>query len=164
MGYLIQTDTFWAFIGLILFFILMIVLGVPKMIARALDGRADKIRTELEEARRLREEAQEMLASYERRQREAAREAEDIVKKAKADAEHLREAARKDIAERIERRTALAEQRIAQAETQAAKEVRALAADLAVEAAGTLLKEGMTKAQRAALIKASISEAGERLN
>ncbi|MFC4724918.1 F0F1 ATP synthase subunit B [Glycocaulis abyssi] len=164
MSYLLQDTSFWAFIGLVAFFAIIWRFGVHKAIAKGLDSRAYAIRTELDEARRLREEAQEMLAKYERQQRDAASEAEEIVKKAKLDAEFIRENARKELAQRIERRTALAEQRIAQAEAQAAKDVKALAADIAVEAAAKLLSENLTKTQRNALVKDAAGELAERLN
>lgn len=156
--------TFWAFVGLILFFIVIFLAGAPSAMLKALDNRAEGIRNELDEARRLREEAQEMLASYERRQREAAEEAERIIAQAKTDAERLREQARSDLQDMLSRRADMAEQRIAQAEAQAAKEVRAMAADLAVEAAAALLQDKLTKTQRNALVKADMKDLGERLN
>lgn len=164
INYLLSDTSFWAFAGLIIFFGLIIFLGVPKMLGKALDDRADGIRNELDEARRLREEAQEMMATYERKQAEAAAEAEAIINQAKAEADYLRENAKSEIAQRIERRTALAEQRIAQAEAQAAKEVKALAADLAVEAAEHLLTKKMTKTQRNALVKADTAALKDALN
>jgi F-type H+-transporting ATPase subunit b len=161
---MLSDTTFWAFVGLVLFVIVLFVFGAPKMITQSLDSRADRIRTELDEARRLREEAQELLASYKRKQAEAAKNAEEIIKQARAEAEYLRENAQKEIAQRIERRTLMAEQRIAQAEAQAAKEVKALAADLAVDAARMLLSEKMTKTQRNALLKSDIASVTDRLN
>lgn len=164
MGYLLADSTFWAFLGLIAFFVVIFIAGAPKAIAKALDDRAETIRRELDDARRLREEAQEMLATYERRQRDAAEEAERIIAQAKAEAEHLREQARTELKEKLERRTEMAEARIAQAEAQAAKEVRALAADLAVEAAADLLKGKLTKTQRNALVKSDIEALSGKLN
>jgi len=164
MSYLLQDTSFWAFLGLLAFFAILWRFGIHKVLATTLDARANTIRTELDEARRLREEAQEMLAKYERQQRDAASEAEEIVKKAKLDAEFIRENARKELAERIERRTVLAEQRIAQAEAQAAKDVKALAAEIAVEAAAKLLTEKLTKTQRNALVKDAAGQLAERLN
>lgn len=164
MSYLLADTSFWAFVGLILFFVVIFAAGAPKAIAKALDDRADAIRTELDEARRLREEAQELVASYERKQAEAAAEAEAIIKQAKSEADYLRENAKSEIAQRIERRTAMAEQRIAQAEAQAAKEVKSLAADLAVEAAEHLLANKLTKTQRNALLKADTAALKDQLN
>lgn len=157
------TPEFWVLAA----FVLVIGLAwkpVSRAVGAGLDSRANQIKGKLDEARRLREEAQEMLAKFERQQREAASEAEEMIRKAKQDAEFIRENARKELADRIERRTALAEQRIAQAEAQAAKDVKALAADLAVEAAAKILTDNLTKTQRNALVKDAAGELAKRLN
>jgi F-type H+-transporting ATPase subunit b len=138
--------------------------GVPGMVARQLDDRAKGIADEIAEARRLREEAQELLASFQRKQQEAEAEAEAIIEQAKAEAKVLQKQARADLVERLERRTALAEQRIAQAETQAAADVRAAAAEMAADAAETLLKTGLKKADLNKLVDADIKLVGKRLN
>ncbi|MBI1264709.1 MAG: F0F1 ATP synthase subunit B [Alphaproteobacteria bacterium] len=164
MTYLFSDTSFWTFVGLISFFVILFFAGVHKALGKALDDRAEKIRGELDEARRLREEAQELLASYERKHAEAAEEAEQIIKKARAQAEYLREQAQDEITDRIERRTAMAEQRIAQAQAQAAKDVRSLAADLAIDAARNLLTDGLTKPQRTKLVKSAIADVEDRLN
>lgn len=164
MSYLLSDTSFWTFLGLILFFVVIWRAGAFNAIGKALDDRAEAIRTELDEARRLREEAQELLATYKRKQAEAAEDAKKTIRQAKADAERMREEARREIAERIERRTALAETRIAQAEAAAAKEVKALAADLAVDAAKELLTAKMSKTQRNALVKGDIASVKDRLN
>jgi len=156
--------TFWAFVGLVLFFVVIFFAGAPAAMIKALDQRAETIRGELDEARRLREEAQEMLAGYERRQREAAEEAERIVQQARKDAERLRHEARADLEAKLARRAEMAEQRIAQAEAQAAKEVRAMAADLAVTAAEELLKSGLSKTQRNQIVKTDTAELPKRFN
>lgn len=161
---LFSDTSFWTFAGLILFFALITFVGAPKAIAKALDDRAEAIRNELDEARRLREEAQELLATYKRKQAEAEEDAEKIIQQAKAEADYLRENAQSEIKERIARRTAMAETRIAQAEAQAAKEVKAVAADLAVDAAKILLSEKLSKTQRNALLKADIATAKDLLN
>lgn len=164
MDYILSDTSFWTFIGLIVFFGIITFFGAPKAIGKALDDRAEKIRNELDEARRLREEAQELLASYKRKQAEAADEAEKIIRQAKAEADYLRDNAKTEIAARIERRTAMAEARIAQAEAAAAKEVKSLAADLAVDAAEELLRAKLTKPQRTAIVKADIAAVKDRLN
>jgi len=164
MTSLLTDTTFWSFLGLILFFAVLVVFGVHKTLAKALDNRAETIRKELDEARRLREEAQEMLASYERKQNEAEEEAEEIIRQARQEAEYLRANAKKEISQRIERRKALAERRIEQAEASAVKEIRQRAADLAVDAAAELMKSKLTKTQRNALIKDDTSALKERLN
>ena len=156
--------TFYAFLAFIAFFAVLGYFGVHKTIAKTLDDRADAIRSELEEAKRLREEAQEMLASYQRRQREAEAEAEAIVAQAKTEAKTLKAEARKEMTERLERRTALAEQRIAQAEAHAAAEVKAAAAELAASAAEEILKTRLKKTDLNKIVDADIKSVGEQLN
>ncbi|WP_291844845.1 F0F1 ATP synthase subunit B [Maricaulis sp.] len=156
--------SFYAFLALIAFFALLLHMGVHKTIAKTLDDRADAILSELEDAKRLREEAAEMLASYQRKQREAEAEAEAIITQAKAEAKSLKAEARKEMTERLERRTAMAEQRIAQAEAQAAAEVKAAAAELAVQAAEEILKTKLKKTDLNKLVDADIKSVGERLN
>lgn len=164
MAYFFSDPTTWAMLGLFIFLGVLVWQKVPGLIAKQLDGRADAIRTELEEARRLREEAQEMLAGYQRKQREAEAEADGIISQAKKDAKAMRAEARKELSERLDRRTAMAEQRIAQAEAHAAQEIRALAADLAVDAAAKLLGDKLTKKQISDQIKADLDTLEQRLN
>ena len=159
-----QDASFWVAICVLLFLALVISKGAHSAITKSLDDRADKIKGELEEARRLREEAQALLASYKRKQKEAEEQAEDIVKQARHDAEVMAKQARKDLAERIERRTALAEAKIANAQAQAEAEVRARAADMALNAAEDLLKSKMSPAAKSKLIKSGISQMGNILN
>ena len=96
----------WVAIPVVLFLAFIVRQGVVASITKALDDRADKIKAELEEARRLREEAQALLASYHRKQKEAEEQAEDIIKQAQRDAEAMAAKARKDLAERLELRAA----------------------------------------------------------
>jgi F-type H+-transporting ATPase subunit b len=129
--------TFWATVGLFIFLAIVIYAGVPAMVAKSLDARADKIRNELEEARRLREEAQQLLAEYQRKRKEAEQEAGDIVAAAKREAK----ACWWPKPRRTPRTTSpvvrpLAEQKIAQAERDAVNEVRSSAVDVAIAAAG----------------------------
>ncbi|BDX00441.1 F0F1 ATP synthase subunit B [Maricaulis maris] len=156
--------SFYTFLALIVFFALLLRMGVHKTLAKTLDDRADAISSELEEAKRLREDAAEMLASYQRKQREAEVEAEAIIAQAKVEAKSLKAEARKEMTERLERRTAMAEQRIAQAEAQAAAEVKAAAAELAIQAAEDILKTQLKKTDLNKLVDADIKSVGERLN
>ncbi|MDF1768481.1 F0F1 ATP synthase subunit B [Maricaulis sp.] len=156
--------SFFAFLALIVFFVLLLRMGVHKTIAKTLDDRADAISSELDEAKRLREEAAEMLASYQRKQREAEAEAEAIITQAKTEAKSLKAEARKEMTERLERRTAMAEQRIAQAEAQAAAEVKAAAAELAAQAAEEILKTQLRKTDLNKIVDADIKSVGEQLN
>lgn len=127
-------------IGFAIFVGLMIRLGMHKKVASALDKRAARIEVELAEAARLRAEAEELLASYERRRAEVQAEAEAIVAQAHDEAARIADEARARIMEFIQRRTKQAEERIALAEAQAESEVRAAAAEAAVKAAETILR------------------------
>ena len=151
-----QDSAFWVVVPLVLFFALLIWKGVHGTVGQALDARAEKIKTELEEARRLREEAQALLASYHRKQKEAEEQAEAIIVKARKDAEIMAEQARKDLQERLERRASLAEAKIANAEAQALSDVKAKAAQTAVEVAQKLLTDNMTAANHTSLVKKGI--------
>lgn len=155
---------FWVAIPVILFLAFVIRKGALKGINDALDSRADDIKSELEEARRLREEAQTLLASYKRKEKEAEEQAEAIITQARSDAENMAAQARKDMAERLERRTAQAEAKIANAEAQALAEVKAKAADMALAATETLLKSNLKTTDHSKLIKDGIAEMGKVLN
>ena len=156
--------TFWATVALFIFLGIVIYLGVPGMIGKALDARAERIRNDLDEARRLREEAQQLLAEYQRKRKEAEQEAGDIVAAARREAEALVAEAKQKTEDYVARRTALAEQKIAQAERDAVTEVRGSAVDIAVEAASRLLADKVDARADAALFKSALDEIKARLN
>jgi F-type H+-transporting ATPase subunit b len=156
--------TFWALVALVIFLGIAFYMKVPGMISKSLDERANKIRNELDEARRLREEAQQLLGEYQRKRKEAEQEASDIVAAAKREADQLVVEAQKSTEEYVARRTALAEQKIGQAERDAVNEVRASAVDIAVEAARKLLGEKVDAKTGADLFKASLQEVKTKLN
>lgn len=156
--------TFWALVGLILFFVLIAWMGVPGKITAALDSRAVKIRADLEEARKLREEAQALLADYQRRRHEAEAEADAIVAEARAEAEQLTLETTRSLEELIARRTKSAEDKIAQAEAHAIAEVKAKAADLAVAAAERMLVAKVTGSVAEGLTAKSIEQVKTGLN
>lgn len=156
--------SFWATVALFLFLALIVYMKVPGMMTKALDDRSDKIRNDLEEARRLREEAQQLLAEYQRKRKEAEQEAESIVAAAKHEADAMAKEAEQKTEEYITRRTALAEQKIAQAEGQALAEVRTAAVDLAVEAAEAVIEKKMTGAASTSMFKSSLAELKSRMN
>ena len=156
--------TTWVFIAVVIFLLALLYFGIHKKIAGALDARADAIRSELDEARRLREEAQALLASYQRKQKEAEAQAEEIVKQARSDAENMATQARKDLAERLERRAAQAEAKIANAEAQALGEVKAKAADLAMDTAEKIIRTKMSAADKSKLIQDGIAQMGATLS
>ncbi|MCD7059261.1 F0F1 ATP synthase subunit B family protein [Pelagibacterium xiamenense] len=155
--------TFWAFIALILFFAVIIYLKVPGMIAGHLDSRIKKIEEDLDEAKRLREDAQALLAEYERKRKAAETEADEIVAAAREDAERMTTEAQEALEDLVARRTKAVEDKIAQAEAQALAEVRARSADVAVEAARVLLVD-QVKEQGSELVDESIREVGAKLN
>lgn len=155
--------TFWATAALAVFFLLLVYLKVPGKITGALDDRADKIRSDLDEARKLREEAQALLAEYKRKRRDAETEADEIVESAKREAEMLAKQAKEKLADYVERRTKMAEQKIAQAEAQAMQDVRSIAAERAIAASEQVLI-GKLSDGGASLIKSSIEEVKAKLS
>ena len=138
---MIKEPEFWVAVAFVMFIGVLIYVGAHKKITEALDHRSARIKAELDEARRLREEAAKLLADYQSKQNEAEREAEAIVAEAKAEAERIAAEAKVKMEEFVARRTKLAEAKIGQAEAQAVADVRAAAADAAVTAAEKILRE-----------------------
>jgi F-type H+-transporting ATPase subunit b len=132
---------FWVAVAFLIFLGVLARLGVHRKILDALDGRSARISAEIEEARRVRDEAQALLAEYQRKRKEADREADAIVVAAKAEAERVAAEAKTKVEEFVARRTKMAETKIAQAEAQAVADVRAAAAEAAVAAAEKILTE-----------------------
>lgn len=155
---------FWVLVSFLLFVGILIWKGVPALIGSALDKRANAIRTELDEARRLREEAQQLLADYQRKTREAEDEAKSIVEAAKREAENLAAETRRALAEQVERRTRTAEEKIARAEAQALADVRAAAVDLAVKASESILKGKLAGEAGSSLVDTAIRDLKGKLN
>jgi F-type H+-transporting ATPase subunit b len=156
--------TFFALVGLILFIALIAYLKVPGMMAKSLDKRADNIREELAEAKRLREEAQALLADYQKKRKEAEADAANIVAAAEREAAALTEEARKATEEFVTRRNAISEQKIAQAEADAITAVRSAAVDLAIAAAGNVIAKKADAATQQTLFKDAVSKVQTRLN
>jgi F-type H+-transporting ATPase subunit b len=154
----------WATVALVIFLAGAVYLKVPGMVAKALDARADKITGELAEAKKLREEAQALLTEYQKKRADAEREAAEIVAAAKREAEMLSAESRQKTAGFVARRTALSEQKIAQAETEAVSAVRAAAVDLAVAAAEKLIAANLEGKAGADLFASSVAEVKTRLN
>ncbi|MCC5970344.1 MAG: F0F1 ATP synthase subunit B [Pararhodobacter sp.] len=149
---------FVLFVGILVYF------QVPRLLSGLLDKRADTIRAELEEARKLREEAQELRASFERKKTEVKDQAARIVAKAKADAELAAKQARVDLEDSITRRLKAAEDQIASAEASALRDVRNKAVAVAVAAAGDLIAKNLATADSAKLIEDSIKTVEARLH
>ncbi|HYH70479.1 MAG TPA: ATP F0F1 synthase subunit B [Methyloceanibacter sp.] len=160
----IYTAEFWVAVSFFLFVAGLIYLGLHKKVATALDARAERIATELAEARRLREEAEQVLAEYRRKEREATGEADAIIKQAGQEAESLAKETRRTIKEQFERRIRLAEDKIGRAETEAIREVRAAAVEAAVNAARTLITEKLTADQAEKLVKDGIDAVKSKLH
>ncbi|MBI2240841.1 MAG: F0F1 ATP synthase subunit B [Magnetospirillum gryphiswaldense] len=137
---------------------------VIRALGAGLDARAAKIKARLDEAARLREEAQEMLATYQRKQRDAMKEAEEIIAHAKAEAERLAAQAAKDLEVNLKRREAQAMDRIAQAEASALREVQNVAVEVAVSAARQVLASSITADQAAKLVDGAIAELPQKLH
>ena len=155
---------FWVAIAFVVFLVILLWYRVPKLVAKSLDDRAQAIRKELDEARRLREEAQALLADYQKRHRNVGQEADAIVDLARREAEAFAHETRVSLKESLERRTKMAEEKIGRAETQAVDEVRASAIDVAVAAAEKILREKMAGAGGASLVDQSIRDLKGRLN
>lgn len=156
--------TVWATVALFIFLGVLVYLKVPGMIAKAIDARAVKIRHDLDEARRLREEAQALLAEFQKKRKDAEQEAADLVAAAKREAELLLADAHKKTEDYVTRRTAMAEQKIAQAEREAVNEVRSSAVDIAIEAARRLLADNPEIKAGEELFKSSLQELKSKLN
>jgi len=137
---------------------------VFKKITAALDERSEGIRNQIEEATRLREEAQELLASYERKQRDAIEEARQIGARAQSEAEYLTKKAEDNLKNMLGRRERQAKERIAQAEATAIDQIRAAAIDVALEASKRLLAEKITGGKADALIASAIEELPGKLH
>lgn len=156
--------TFWAAVAFVILMIGFLYLGVHKKVAEALDHRAARIASELDEARKLREEAQKLVAEYRARRESAVKEAEEIVANAKTEAERMAAEAKTRMEDFVARRTKMAETKIAQAEAQAIADVRSAAADAAVAAAAKVLSETVKGQTAETLLTQGIAEVRQKLN
>ncbi len=163
MEFLAEPET-WVALGFVIVIGILLYVGVPKMVGSALDARAVGIKAELDEARRLREEAQTLVARYQSRVAEAEREAEAIVAEARAEAERYAADATTALGHQIERRAQQAQDKIGQAEAAAMAEIRGLAADAAAAAAEKLIVARLDSGKASALISDSIKSLGAKLN
>lgn len=155
---LLQTGEFWVGVGLLCFLGMLILLKVPSAAAKALDATAAKIQAELDEASRLREEAQALLASI-KTQREAAEAAAvEMIANAEAQARQMEIDAKAKLEEQIARRQVLAERKIAAAEAAATAEVKAAAGELAANAAEAILTARLAGQKSDPLVGAAIDQ------
>ncbi len=163
--YELFSDTnFVVLVAFALFVGLLAYVRVDKLLFAALDQRAEKIRSELEEARRLREEAQALLATFERKQARVGGHADAIIAQAKEDAKLAATQAKAELAASMERRIKAAEDQIGSAEKAAVKEVKDRAVSIAVAAARDAIAEGLTDEARNGLVDKSIEEVGGKLH
>ncbi|MEE3099893.1 MAG: ATP F0F1 synthase subunit B [Pseudomonadota bacterium] len=161
---MLHNSNFVVGIAFVIFIGVLWYAGVHKKIAAALDKRAERIKAELDEARRLREEAQTLLASYERKQKEAEAQVAEIVAHARTEAEEAAEQAKKDLALAIQRRLRTAEEQIQAAEDGAVRAVRDEAIKVATAAASEAIAKSMTPEKQAGLIDAGIAQVGAKLH
>ena len=160
---MLNDPTFWVAVAFVVFVGLM-VWKARKPMLDGLDARAERIKTELDEAQRLREEAQKTLAEYKRKQRDAVKEAEDMLASARHEAELLSKQAADDLANTLRRRERAALEKIAQAEAQAVQDVRAQAVDIAMAATAKLLSENVNPERDQAMVDKAIKDLGQKLH
>jgi F-type H+-transporting ATPase subunit b len=155
---------FWVAVAFVLLMILFAYLGIHKTVLKALDNRAERIKAELDDARRIKDEAAKLLADYRGRRASAEREAEEIISNARAEAERIAADAKAKMEDFVARRTKTAESKIALAEAQAVADVRAAAADAAVTAATTILSQSVKGPVADDLLAKGIAEVRTKLN
>ena len=155
---------FWVAVAFVILMVLFGYLGIHRTVLKALDHRGERIKAELDDARRLKEEAAKLLAEYKARGASAEREAQDIIAAAKAEAERIAAEAKTKLEDFVARRTKTAESKIALAEAQALADVRAAAADAAVTAASTILSQSVKGGVANDLLTKGIAEVHAKLN
>jgi F-type H+-transporting ATPase subunit b len=159
---LLHEPEFWVLVAAVIF-VAVVFKPISRAVTGGLDARATRIRGELDEARRLREEAERLVAEYRAKQQQATTEAQAIVDHAKAEAERIAAQAARDLELALERRQRMAEERIAQAEAKALDEVRAAAIDVAIAAARDVIAGEIDERRGSALIDEAIVALPQRL-
>ncbi len=155
---------FWVAVAFVILIAIFAWVGVHRTVLKALDHRSERIRAELDDARRLKEEAAKLLAEYQARHASAEREAQDIITNAKAEAERIASEAKAKMEDFVARRTKTAESKIALAEAQALADVRAAAANAAVTAASMILSQSVKGSVADDLLTKGIDEVRQKLN
>jgi F-type H+-transporting ATPase subunit b len=155
---------FWVAVAFVILMGVFGYLGVHRTVLQTLDHRSERIKAELDDARRLKDEAAKLLAEYEARRTSAEREAEEIIASARAEAERIAAEAKTKMEDFVARRTKTAESKIALAEAQALADVRAAAADAAVAAASTILSQSVKGEKADELLAKGIAEVRAKLN
>jgi F-type H+-transporting ATPase subunit b len=155
---------FWVGVGLLIFLgIVIFVAKAPKKIGDVLDGQAAAIQANLDEAARIREEAQRLLDTLKVERAEAEVHAKEMLAQARADAQRFAADAKVKLEESLARRQLMAERKIATAEAQAAADVKAVAADMATQAAEAMLAQRLAGAKADPLVDAAISQIATKL-
>ncbi len=160
---MLSSPEFWVAVAFVLFFVFFGA-KIYRALTGQLDARSERIRQELEEAVRLREEAQNLLAQYQRKQREAAAEAEAIITHAREEAARISEEAKTHIADQLARREQLAKDKIGQAEARALDEIQSLTVDIAMSATAHAIENTVDEKRGARLINDAIKGLGKQLN
>jgi F-type H+-transporting ATPase subunit b len=155
---------FWVAVAFVILMGVFVYFGIHRTVLTTLDHRSERIRAELDDARRLKDEAAKLLAEYKARHASAEREAQDIITSAKAEAERIASEAKAKMEDFVARRTKTAESKIALAEAQALADVRAAAANAAVMAASTILSQSVKGSVADDLLARGIAEVREKLN
>src|ERR1700727_1789816 len=155
---------FWVAVAFFILMGLFAYLGVHKTVLKTLDHRSERIKGELDDARRLKDEAAKLLAEYQARRASAEREAQDIIASAQAEAERIASEAKAKLEDFVARRTKTAESKIALAEAQAIADVRSAAANAAVTAATTILSQSVKGSVAEDLMAKGIAEVRAKLN
>ena len=155
---------FWVAVAFVILIGVFVYYGIHRTVLTTLDHRSDRIRSELDDARRLKDEAAKLLAEYKARHATAEREAEDIIASAKAEAERIASEAKAKMEDFVARRTKTAESKIALAEAQAVADVRSAAANAAVSAASIILSQSVKGEVADDLLARGITEVRQKLN
>lgn len=159
----IQTPEFWVAVG---FISLVAIIAKPawRSITKMLDSRSEQIKNSLDEATKLREEAQHLLAEYQRNQRNAAREVEEIIKDARLQADHITKTTLDNLKKNLQRREQIALEQISQAEKEATQAVRDSLIDLTIDTTRVILEKKITNVEAISLIEEGIKELPSKLN
>ena len=155
---------FWVAVAFVILMAVFVYFGIHRTVLTALDHRSERIKAELDDARRLKEEAAKLLAEYKNKRSSAEREAAEIISNARAEAERIAAEAKTKMEDFVARRTKTAESKIALAEAQAVADVRAAAANAAVAAASTILSQSVKGSVADDLLTKGIAEVRAKLN
>ena len=158
-----QDAEFWVFVGLFLFVLVLVIAKVPGLALHALDARGIKVQAELDEALRLRQEAQALLASIQAQREESERLAAEMLANAQEETKRMAQDAQVKLEEQIKRRHLMAERKIANAQAQAEAQVKAAAADLAAQLAEATLAARLAGLKSDPLIDRAVAQLGDKL-